>query len=580
MKKFLSFLLAACLLTGSVPVLSQEEPNAKMMHALKTETEYSWAEGQSYIARYVDSGDPVPLSDYQNGYVYAYAAKDAKLEIAKEEPVTFSDTSGDIYRNTFADFLSLRGVIKGNDDGTFAGEEVLTRAQMAAILARVLDLEPGAAPEFADVSADNWFYQPISELRQSGILAADKLFYPDRIVTRQELMTMAARALDYMGALNPVTEAEKQQVLTGEEDFDTVSDYAKEAYLSLFANGYQVLMETDYHVDEDLSDDTYRLSPNQPITRQEAAQFLYYFIRNFLNVHYPAIARDETIALGLDKEMPRIDGSTSSYPITQMIYSLLFENGQNHSAMPEQHSKTITSYEKLIAGDVDIILVPDPNSEVKQLAEDKGVKLNYIPIANEALVFFTGKQNPMENLTSDQIKKIYVENAYENWKELGGPDAPLAAFCRNNDSGSHAQMERFFLNGSEINEQIRKERTSVMMASILTDVSGCERENPGTYALGYSMYYYFKNAGSVVGNEDLKLLSVDGTMPTEENIANNSYALSTNYFAVIRDDEPEASSARKLADWLTGKSGQTCISHAGFGPVHPELTTDGYLEED
>ena len=57
-------------------------------------------------------------------------------------------------------------------------------------------------------------------------------------------------------------------------------------------------METDYHVDEDLSDDTYRLSPNQPITRQEAAQFLYYFIRNFLNVHYPAIARDETIAPG------------------------------------------------------------------------------------------------------------------------------------------------------------------------------------------------------------------------------------------------------------------------------------------
>ena len=69
-------------------------------------------------------------------------------------------------------------------------------------------------------------------------------------------------------------------------------------------------------------------------------------------------------------------------------------------------------------------------------------------------------------------------------------------------------------------------------------------------------------------------------MPTEENIANNSYALSTNYFAVIRDDEPEASPARKLADWLTRKSGQTCISHAGFGPVHPELITEDYLGED
>ena len=112
MKKIISFLLAASLLTGSIPVLSLDESGAKMMHALKTETEYNWAEGQSYIARYVDSGEPVPLSDYQNGYVYAYAAKDAKLEIAKEEPVTFSDTTGDVYRNTYADFLSLRGVFK------------------------------------------------------------------------------------------------------------------------------------------------------------------------------------------------------------------------------------------------------------------------------------------------------------------------------------------------------------------------------------------------------------------------------------------------------------------------------------
>lgn len=96
-----------------------------------------------------------------------------------------------------------------------------------------------------------------------------------------------------------------------------------------------------------------------------------------------------------------------------------------------------------------------------------------------------------------------------------GPTLPLAAFCRNNDSGSHAQMERFFLNGSEINADIRRERTSVLMASILTDVQNYEAQHPGEFALGYSMFYYYQNAGQVIGTDNLKLLSVDGVLPAE-----------------------------------------------------------------
>ena len=63
-----------------------------------------------------------------------------------------------------------------------------------------------------------------------------------------------------------------------------------------------------------------------------------------------------------------------------------------------------------------------------------------------------------------------MNNSIKSWSELDGEDKELAAFCRNNDSGSHAQMEKFILDGAEINEEISKERISVMMASILTDV--------------------------------------------------------------------------------------------------------------
>lgn len=121
-----------------------------------------------------------------------------------------------------------------------------------------------------------------------------------------------------------------------------------------------------------------------------------------------------------------------------------------------------------------MILVPDAGEEVESLADEHGVELVKTPIAAEGFIFFTGKDNPADGINSGDVEKIYVENTVTNWNQLGGPDATFAAFCRNNDSGSHAQMEKFFLEGREIHPDIRRERTSVMMSSILTDVEDYE----------------------------------------------------------------------------------------------------------
>ena len=101
------------------------------------------------------------------------------------------------------------------------------------------------------------------------------------------------------------------------------------------------------------------------------------------------------------------------------------------------------------------------------------------------------KDNTIEGLTSEQISNIYVNNAYENWNQLGGPDALLYPYCRNNDSGSHAQMEKHFLNGNEIHSKIMSETRSEAMQSILTDVIDAKTEEPLGYGLGYSIYYYY-----------------------------------------------------------------------------------------
>ena len=277
----------------------------------------------------------------------------------------------------------------------------------------------------------------------------------------------------------------------------------------------------------------------------------------------------ETFHVGLDEEMPIIDGSTSTLPITQAVYSALFTNGDRHPANPVTHSKSHSSYERLINGEVDMLFASVyPASDILALAEEKGVELELIPIAHDAMIFFTNKDNPATGLTSEQISNIYVNNAYDNWNQIGGPDALLYPYCRNNDSGSHAQMERHFLHGAEIHETIRQETTSYAMQSILTDVIDAQTSDPTGYALGYSIYYYYWNANMVLGTADhLKLLEIDGVAPTDETIADGSYPLSNNTYVVLRKDTPEDAPARRLADFMLTEAGQRCVENAGYGPL-------------
>ncbi len=568
LKRWVALMLIVCVMAGFPAFSAANAPqaNEKVIQCLAL-PEALKGDMQSVVARDLNTGKVIAMSGSDGEFVYALAEPGTEIEAACVREMLFSDLDP-VYGDYFASFVSRRGIMVGDQDNYFHGDKPLTRAEMAVILTRLLDFRGESKHEFSDVPSQAWFAPYISALTQAGVLAQGDSFFPQREVTKQELCTMAARALDAMALDKTPTDPEyAQQRIETALDWGDVAQYAKPYYKMLSQNGIPVLEEWVDNDMVDLNDDEIYLHPADTVTRFEAAQFISSYLNIVIRNHAPAMPTTLAASYGLDTQMPVIDGSTSSYPITTALYYSLFYNAANHPSFPNTHTKTITSYERLINGEADIILVPDPNSDVKALAASKGVSLKYIPIANEALVFFTGKENPVENLTSGQIKDIYIDNAFQNWNELGGPDAPFSAFCRNNDSGSHAQMEKFFLEGKEINENIRRERTSVLMASILTDVQDFERENPGAFALGYSMFYYFHTAGSVVGNENLKLLSVDGVAPTEASLKDGSYPLTTNYFAVVREDEPSDSPAMRLAALLTGKDGQLCIENAGFGSL-------------
>lgn len=511
-------------------------------------------------AQYKDTGEIITLSTYYDGCIWATVPAENKgrelgVIVPKELEFTDFDETSNYYD---IEWLSRTGVIKGNERGEAEPERYITRAEAVAIIMRFMGLESLADDEtavFSDVKKSDWFFSDVAAAYNCNIITGDSdtAFSPNRSVTREEVTVMVARALQYADLRCP---ADGVRVFA---DKDDISSWAKSAYEYLgITNSYDFSENPD-----DIENPISHIKPQEEATRLFIAKVLNN-VQGLCQL-YPSEA---AIAYGFDKEMPVIDGSTSTYPFTEAVYNALFHSGMTHSQFPKKHSKSHASYERLINGEVDMLFASVyPASDILKLAEEKGVELELIPIAYDAMVFFTNADNPISGLSQEQITDIYVNNAYGNWAELGGSDALLYAYCRNNDSGSHAQMEKHFLHGGEIHPEVQKE-TSDTMLNVLTDVMKAQTDSPFGYGLGYSIFYYFNNMDLFYNTKTkLKLLEIDGIMPTDETIADSSYPLSNNTYIVLRKDTPSDAPARKMAEFMLSEAGQECVESAGFGKL-------------
>ena len=88
--------------------------------------------------------------------------------------------------------------------------------------------------------------------------------------------------------------------------------------------------------------------------------------------------------------------------------------------------------------------------------------------------------------------------------------------------------------------------------------------NNSANAIGFSVYYYIDQMYSKPG---LRLLAVDGVTPGNDTIADESYPLCNEFYAVVHADAAPDSPQRKVYDWLDTDEGRRCIEKAGYVAV-------------
>ena len=207
--------------------------------------------------------------------------------------------------------------------------------------------------------------------------------------------------------------------------------------------------------------------------------------------------------------------------------------------------------------EVDMFFGARPSASQMQEAEERGIELQITPIGREAFVFFVEEDNPVDGLTSDQLKAIY-HGDITNWGEVGGKNQEILAFQRPHNSGSQTMMEYFM--GDVTLKEPQTYETVDAMTGVIRQVAQYANEKG---AMGYSFRYFLEGLNQEKG---VKMLSVDGVYPSLENIENGSYPLVTNVCLITRKDDPNPY-VQKMIDYILSEQGQYIVRETGYAGV-------------
>lgn len=268
-------------------------------------------------------------------------------------------------------------------------------------------------------------------------------------------------------------------------------------------------------------------------------------------------------------EMPVLDGAEATYPVYSAFANACYENiaeiqeyaksreGEENAPKPVRFTNTIEAYKSLVDGDVDIFFGSMPSHEQKKLAEDAGKELVYTPIGKEAFVFFVSDDNPVDGLTSEQVRDIY-SGKITSWRKVGGRNLPILAFQRPKNSGSQTRME-YFMGDVPLKEPLTAE-FEVSMVGVVSSVAGYQNKKT---AIGYSFRYYATQMVLPDDSGHMKFLSLDGVYPSPENIADGSYPLTGQLYAVsLADNDNEY--VGKLLEFMTSEQGKQIVRETGY----------------
>ncbi len=243
-----------------------------------------------------------------------------------------------------------------------------------------------------------------------------------------------------------------------------------------------------------------------------------------------------------------IDGSTSVGPIAKAFAE--YYMGKNSSVnITVSESGSGNGAKSLINGACDIATMSRPmKSSEKQAAQNAGILPIEHIVAMDGIAVILHPSNPVSALTIDQIRDIYL-GKIRNWNELGGPDQKIVAISRDTNSGTYECFE------SRVMRRAKMAATTEYVGS-----NGAIRQRvlSTPAAIGYVGLAFL---------EGVKVVPVNGVMPTHDTVANRSYPIARPLYMYTNGKPKPGTPLHEFISLPATEAGRKMIEDTGFVPV-------------
>lgn len=247
-----------------------------------------------------------------------------------------------------------------------------------------------------------------------------------------------------------------------------------------------------------------------------------------------------------------VKGSDTMVILAQRWAELYMKNNQQTSIQVTGGGSGV-GITALINGTTDICNASRPmkQAEIEKLKSRYNTLGIEIPCAKDGVTIFLNESNTVHEVTIKQLSDIYT-GKIRNWKELGGKDAEIRLYGRENSSGTYTYFHDEVVKADYTASVQSLPGTAAVVNAVKKDVNG----------IGYG------GAAYAVGVKYAKVKKDDGSKgydPTAENIANGQYPI-TRYLYMYLRNRPSGE-IKKYVDWILGQEGQKIVTEVGYFPL-------------
>jgi phosphate transport system substrate-binding protein len=213
-----------------------------------------------------------------------------------------------------------------------------------------------------------------------------------------------------------------------------------------------------------------------------------------------------------------------------------------------------TGISALINGTTDICNASRPmtlseKDKLKQRFGNPGVEVR---TAKDGITIYANPGNPVKKLSIPQLKKIFT-GEYTNWSQVGGRNAPIILYGRENSSGTYQFFKEHVLNNEDYASSTQTlPGTAAVVNAVIKDPNG----------IGYGGFGYAKGVHVVeVSVAD----GGQGYVPSEQTISNGTYPISRFLYIYLRNRP--TGTLKEYIDWILSPEGQAIVKQVGFFPI-------------